>query len=259
VSEAAQAKYVPRLYLEYYLHGIKRCCHYELLDEGTNTTDNEQNRGLLRYNLTPKPAYTALRNLLTLLGDRGPTFIPGALDYTLTKVMPSGYSRSQYVRSLLFQKRDRTFWLVLYHEIASSSYTTSTGQTITGVARDLTHPDVTVNLAFNTPIAEAVVYRPNDSATAVTNYLQPQTLSVAVNDAPVVLQLKPDPPRLRAYLSAVDQQLRVAMEGQPGHLYYLEKTTDFNSWTAAGSVRLSSPTQEISTLSAPGFYRGKTQ
>jgi hypothetical protein len=114
-----------------------------------------------------------------------------SLDYTLSRVMPSGYTRSQYLRSLLLQKRDRTFWLVLYHEIAGSSFFTAppNPQEIAGVSRDIVHPDVTVNLTFTTPIAEAVLYRPNDSATAITNYLAPQNLSIRVNDTPVVLKL----------------------------------------------------------------------
>ncbi len=260
VSEAAQAKYVPRLYLEYYLHGIKRCCYYELLDEGTNAADSEATRGLLRNDLTPKPAYTALQNLLSLLKDPGPVITPGGVDFTLTKTMPSGYNRPQYVRSALFQKRDQTFWLVLYHEIASSSYTTSTGTQITGMARDIIHPDVTVQLAFNTPIAEATLYQPNASTTARTNWVKPQNLSLLINDSPTVIQLKVDRPRLRSYLNPTDQQGRIAIEGQAGHTYYLEQTTNLtSSWIAAGTYFLNSATQELLIPSAPSFWRARTQ
>lgn len=262
VSEAAQAKYVPRLYLEYFRRGIARCCHYELLDEGTTPTDNEQCRGLLRNDLTLKPAYTALKNLLGLLADPGPAFSPGALDLAMTKVMPSGYNRTNYLRSILFQKRDQTFWLVLYHELASSSYYTAPPNpvAITGVARDIIHPDATVNLTFNTPIAQATIFQPNIAATAITNYTAPQTLSVAVNDTPVVIELTVARPLISCYLSPVDQQPRLHIEGQAGHSYYLEQSTNLQTWTTASTILLINSSIEYTPPALPlGFWRVRTQ
>ena len=260
VSEAAQAKYVPRLYLEYFRRGIARTCHYEFLDEGTNPSDNEQNRGLLRADLTPKPAYTALKNMLGLLADKGPAFTPGGLDFTLTRQMPANYSRSQYVRSLLFQKRDGTFWLALWHEVASSSYTSVGGQEIAGVARDIIHPDVKVTLKFNTPIAAAEVYRPNTSDTVGTNYATPQSITVAVNDSPVLLRLSPERPALVGRYDNAGNKLQVSVVGQIGHRYYLEQTSDLEHWNAVTNFLLSDPPQVMEFSGGPkSFYRARTQ
>ena len=247
VSEAAQAKYVPRLYLEYFLRGIVRCSHYELLDEGTDATDNEQNRGLLRSNLSPKPAYTALKNLLGLLSDRGPAFETKALGYTLTKTMPKGYGRPQYLRSLLLQKRDGSFWLVLWHEIASSSFYTAAGQAISGVARDIEHPDVSVKLTFDTPVANATVFRPNQSADSQTNYVAPQTMTIPVNDSPVLIKLEADRPELKALLEGSP---RLQLFAQTNHSYILERSEDLQTWLPVATYKPVTVPYEISSKPA---------
>lgn len=72
-SEAAQAAYVPRLFLECYRLGLARCYSYELVDEldDPSGTDREAHFGLLRHDLTPKPAYTALSTLMAAVGPGG--------------------------------------------------------------------------------------------------------------------------------------------------------------------------------------------
>lgn len=67
VSEEVAGQYVPRLYAEYFESGVTRSFLYELIDEKPDPglTAAEQHFGLLRNDLTPKPAFHALRNLLT--------------------------------------------------------------------------------------------------------------------------------------------------------------------------------------------------
>ncbi len=50
-------------FLEYFRKGIARTCAYELVDEFADSakSNREANFGLLRHNLTPKPAYTAVK------------------------------------------------------------------------------------------------------------------------------------------------------------------------------------------------------
>jgi hypothetical protein len=191
VSEEAQAKYVPRLYLEYYRLGFRRICLYELLDEGTDLTNWQDNFGLLYNDCSPKPAFTALSNLLGLMADPGPAFNPGALGYSLNITMPPGYTRTNYLRSVVFQKRDGSFWLVLYHEIASSSFYTSNGLAISGTARDIIHPNVIVTANIYAPLQSATLYAPNLTNIPVAIYGAQQTFTLAVNDQPVILKLVP--------------------------------------------------------------------
>ena len=61
-SELAQGKYLPRLFCEYFTHGVQRTFWYELVDEDEFPDPNGDNvechYGIIRKDLTPKPAYT---------------------------------------------------------------------------------------------------------------------------------------------------------------------------------------------------------
>jgi hypothetical protein len=66
VSEETAAAYLPRMALAYFAAGIQRTFLYELADERPDAglRHAEQHFGLLRADLTPKPAFVALRDLL---------------------------------------------------------------------------------------------------------------------------------------------------------------------------------------------------
>jgi hypothetical protein len=68
VDDATQAAYVPRLFLVQYAAGIRRTLEYELVDEGGAPFGTY---GLVRHDLTPKPAFRALAALLHELGTGG--------------------------------------------------------------------------------------------------------------------------------------------------------------------------------------------
>ena len=82
VSEAAMASYVPRMFLEYFRRGVARTFSYELLDEAAGSGEREDNFGLLHNDLSPKPAFVALRNTIEILRDSGGAFAPESLDYS---------------------------------------------------------------------------------------------------------------------------------------------------------------------------------
>ncbi|UBF27172.1 hypothetical protein K9N68_04180 [Kovacikia minuta CCNUW1] len=172
VSEAVQGKYIPRLFLENYNQGIVRTFSYELIDERSNTTNSEDNYGLLRADGSPKPAFTALQNLISLLNDpseTSATFTPGSLDYTLS-------GSTQNVEHTLLQKSNGDFYLVLWQEVPSTD-------------QDATSQAVTLNLT--TPIAQATTYLPNQSTTATGQYATPTQIALNVSDYPLVIQLTP--------------------------------------------------------------------
>jgi hypothetical protein len=70
VSEPAAAVYLTRTFLQHFESGVRRTYAYELLDEKPERRgrDPEQHFGLLRHDFSPKPAFTALKNLLALVG-----------------------------------------------------------------------------------------------------------------------------------------------------------------------------------------------
>jgi hypothetical protein len=113
VTEAAAAAYVPRDYLESFAAGARRAYLYELADEKPDPagTDSEQHFGLLREDLSPKPAFATLQQLLADIrsspgdGDRRPVAVQAAAD----------------VRSLLLDRPDGSRALVLWRRVVAGA------------------------------------------------------------------------------------------------------------------------------------------
>jgi hypothetical protein len=104
IPESVAGTYAPRTVLESFKRGIKRTYFYELVDDPSS--DNSGN-GLLRFDLTPKPAYTAIKNLLGILQDNNTQYTPGTLQYTLT-------GNTSGVETFLVEKSAGTFWLAIW-------------------------------------------------------------------------------------------------------------------------------------------------
>ncbi|MCW3094683.1 MAG: hypothetical protein JWL77_301 [Chthonomonadaceae bacterium] len=188
-SEVIHAKYMPRLFAEYFRLGIQRAYSYEFIDEFADAAgaNREAHFGLLRRDLTPKPAYTAIRNLIHLLDDsKGKKgFQPGKLDFRID-VQPSGeYTKTQFVHHLLLQKSDGDFYLLLWHEISDEDGSAHPH-------RQITPPDMPVTVTVTTPLKSATLYVPNDSMDAAQAWQNhPSTFSLKVPDRLVILRLSP--------------------------------------------------------------------
>jgi hypothetical protein len=107
VPEDVAGRYLPRVLLEQWMHGITRTYIYELVDVGAQIGDN--GFGLLHSDFSPKPAYSAIKSVLSLLSDPGPTFQTGGLDFKLSGNLTN-------IHHLLLQKRDGTFYLAIWVE-----------------------------------------------------------------------------------------------------------------------------------------------
>ncbi len=195
-TEAVQAKYIPRLFCEYFRQGIARTYLYEFLDAFDNKNDRDSNFGLLRHDLSPKPSYDAVKNLIALLSDRGKDFAPGALDYTLTvspvmgyKEPGSGqvvnYDRTRYVHHLLLQKREGPFYLLLWHEISDEDGGVNPHRVVTP-------PALPTVLTFAHAPGPVTVFCPNDgpgATAAYTDAATSTTLSLRVPDKVLVVRI----------------------------------------------------------------------
>jgi len=175
ISEMASAKYIPRLLLEYFNRGIYRTFIYEFIDEMPEASNPERNFGLLHYDGSPKPAFTALKNLITLLNDPGVAFSPSSLDYTLQ-------GNPQTIHHTLLQKRNGTFYLLLWQEVSSFDLEQRA---------DISVPDQPITLTLNTPIQEARLYLPLNSTDSISQYSQPKQLQLTIPDHPLLLELVP--------------------------------------------------------------------
>jgi hypothetical protein len=166
VTETVMAKYVPRLFLEYFNVGVRRTYSYELIDQGTNLAVREQKFGLLRNDGSEKPAFTYLKRLLDLVRDPGTPFTRGRLDYKLSGDLTS-------VHHTLLQKRDGRFYLMLWLEVPSTDALQSRSITVTlGRARDM------------------LVYVPALGTAAQKQVTSASSLGVTVADRVTVIELR---------------------------------------------------------------------
>jgi fibronectin type III domain protein len=153
VPEDVAGVYTPRLLLEHFLRGEKRVYTYELIDEfdDPGLTNPEAHFGLLHRDFSPKPAYTAMKNLLGLLADPGAAFTPASLP-----VKVAGYpSDGKYV---LTQKRNGQYVLLLWRDVQIYDPATKQPQAVTPT-------NVTLQLAKTSHIK---VYRPSQGSSPVT-------------------------------------------------------------------------------------------
>jgi hypothetical protein len=179
ISEAAAAVYFPRLYLEYWSHGIGRTYAYQLLDEHEDASleNREDHFGLLRHDLSPKPAAVAIGNLIALLADPGPAFTPGSLEYTLAGGTPP-------VKSVLLEKHDGAFYLALWRQ--QSVWNSTTKQPIAAAPEPL-------KVSFPGGEVGYAVYEPSVSSAPQASGGPTATVNVEVGAGVTVLKLTPTP------------------------------------------------------------------
>ena len=199
VSEKVHAKYMPRLFLEFFRKNVQRTCSYEFVDEFVDPgkTKREANFGLLRHDLSPKPAYNSVKNLIALLRDPGANFTPGGLAYSLdVRSVPNyrepvsqrvaNYDRTQYVHHVLLQKRDRTFYLALWHEVSNND-------TSVQPPREIQPPAMPVTLKLGQPIRTVAVYTLSENGSIATTptRLTNNQLELKVPDRVMIVKLVP--------------------------------------------------------------------
>ena len=169
---------MPRAFLEHYRRGVSRTYSYELLDEfpDPGLTNRESNFGLLRNDLSKKPAFDAVANLIGILKDPGSSFAPGSLDYSLG-------GNVENLRQVLLQKRDGSFYLALWR--ASSVWDAVTQTTLNPGSPD-------VSISFRQPISSIQLYAPNVSSAPMSSVSNPTgPLSYAVGPQVQILRITP--------------------------------------------------------------------
>ncbi len=102
-----ESTYLVRTLLLAWNHGIRRTFIYELLDEFPGS-----GYGLLRHDLSEKPAFSALKNLVAILQDSSAGREQGQLSFSIDNGDPS-------LAHALFQKADGSYYLVLWLERSS--------------------------------------------------------------------------------------------------------------------------------------------
>lgn len=174
LSESAQAKYTTRQFLELFNAGVRRSFAYELIDQGLDASDMEQQFGLLRNDGSRKPAFLALRNLITLLSDRGaPQFLPQPLAMRVA-------GDTVGIHRLVLQKHDGRRYLVFWQNTRSYDEVSR---------RDLTATSRAFTITFDAPQRLASVYTPTVDPGASAVFHDVRSLTLSVSDHPIVVEL----------------------------------------------------------------------
>ncbi|HLM22890.1 MAG TPA: hypothetical protein VK390_15380 [Propionibacteriaceae bacterium] len=163
-AEAEAGKYMSQLHFAYQRRGVHRTFGYEMVDAHAESPliDPEDHFGIVRNDLTEKPAYVALDNMMDLLADSSTgTLTP--LEYAVTGA-PATF------KSYLLQKSNGEHWLAMWNDVKIWDDATRTSISVA---------DVTVGLSFptNEPVT---VYRPYSSASPVTSATT-NAVSVGIN------------------------------------------------------------------------------
>lgn len=174
ISATAQGIYLPRLFLEYFSQGFTRAHSYELLDELPDPLNNQREAqfGLVRLDGSKKPAYLALRQLLTLLADDGSTFQTTGVELRVS---------DRNVRVVLLEKRDGSFWIALWRPASVFDLAMKTDLTVTASA---------VSLTFGAVPTQIVQHALNDADPATTITPSTETLSLNVGAEVVLLEVR---------------------------------------------------------------------
>lgn len=175
VPDDVAAAYDLRTLLEAFRLGVSRTYLYELYDEFSDPAgvNAEAHYGLMNYDGTPKPAYTAIQSLLGLLSDQ-----PGSARATLNYGLTSGSTVDQVVLGRTDGSADLILWQ------PASIYDTSTHQRLS--------PTTTLaHLRLSAP-ADITAAHPAVTGTQEVSYgTSLRVVGVPVGADPIVLHITP--------------------------------------------------------------------
>jgi hypothetical protein len=182
VSERAAALYSPRLVLEGFRGGVERTYFFQLADPWPDASRpsgmplSENRFGLLRTDLSRKPSFLAVRNLLNAVdGDSAPVASPGGLRLGLESAPPD-------IRQLLLRSADGSYSLVLWRAVS-----------VWDASRrvDLSPAPDRLDVVLGDRMALAQRFDPVASDAEQQRWANPARIAVDVGGGPVVLKLTP--------------------------------------------------------------------
>jgi hypothetical protein len=175
VSEAAAARYIPRLFLEDFARGIPRTYLYEFMDETANPrlTDNQLHWGLIRADGSEKPAFTAMKNLIDELHDSNEAAAIHQLAWTLN-------TQDEHLHHLLLQKSNGEFDLVLWQEVVSFDYKNQS---------DISNSNEAATLTLGRSARSVSVFQPSLQAQPLFTRTDSASVPLQIPDSPLVIKI----------------------------------------------------------------------
>jgi hypothetical protein len=196
-AEGLQAKYIPRVYAEYFRLGIKPIFVYQFLDHqyDPKNQDPESAFGLLRYDLSERPSYVALQDFIhTLNPPESESCAPPPPDLRLTlNIFGSGaFDDTSHVHHLLLRRADGALLLLLWDEVSGDDASTDPHTPIAVPALPATlRTNRTVRAAIHTiggaegrfSVSDTFRVGVTDAITFVT-FCSPQAMEVTATPQP---------------------------------------------------------------------------
>ena len=176
-SEEATAVYLPRLLLAAFGAGVRRTFVYELADVGAEptATDPVQHFGLVRSDLSPKPAFEAIRTLL-----RAVRASPGPHSSERPPWRLAGDAAAS-VQRLTLVRRDGSRVLALWRPVAVWDRD----------ARRAVAPEPSsVEVVFGSAARDVLVWRPSVSASPVLRRASARRLPIELEGDVVLVSLR---------------------------------------------------------------------
>ncbi len=173
LSDETIAKYDTRTLAERWLAGEPRTYFYQFAD--MDSGKGYDSMGFVTQAGSRKPQYYAMKSLLTLLADPGMPYTPSSLQYALVGDMTN-------VHHILMQKRDGTYYLMLWLEVPGWDPTTSTP--ISVAPRSLT-----LNLAKSPSVETKYAYDRDWNLTG-TAVIPSKTQVLTVTDSISIVRLQ---------------------------------------------------------------------
>ena len=179
VPASVAGKYVPRQIMEHWVRGNRRFFTYELLDDHDPTgADRESNLGLLRVSSdgpggiwTPKPAYHAIRNFVSILGNPGERHAPGGMNIAVSGVAG--------LKTVLAKKRNGAAFLLMWRDVNCYDHKMSRAIAVTDEV-------ATVQLANRRRVN---LFNPTQSAMPVKKYGEVSRVQVPVGEELMILKI----------------------------------------------------------------------
>ena len=187
LTRKAKAKYLPRVYANYYLQGqIEKTFLFELLSADLTSSTGY---GIIDTNFQPTPAYYGIKNMISLLGEaewkrktqswQYPDFETSSLKYILE-------GDNTDLKHLLLQKSDGTFYLLLWQEVYAYD---------DRIGTDIVNPDRQLELKLDGAVIEKankyLLYNETNPAVELApleTWTDVSSLSLSVPDHILVLE-----------------------------------------------------------------------
>jgi hypothetical protein len=174
ISEAAQAKYMTRLYFEYFNNHVLRTYTYELIDEA-NATGWHAHFGLLRADGSRKPAFAAVSNVISILSDPGAAMSPGTLNYSLGNVPAT-------LHHTLLQRRNGAYELAVWQEVTSYNLMKE---------QDVVNANVATTLTLGFTASSVSIYDPLVGTAPVDTYTGVSSVNLQIPDHALIIEIQP--------------------------------------------------------------------